>query len=109
MAASFLDLRTNRAVRLAARETANQQALDTFKGVEKEEALTRAYREWPDEELFSWQPVRVELPAEDRPGFRAPRVVCADCGEGISFHREVARGGRTLCRSCAGDRYYRPG
>jgi formylmethanofuran dehydrogenase subunit E len=109
MAATFLDLRTNRAVRLAARETANQRALEAFKGLEKEEALARAYREWPDEELFSWQPVRVELPAEDRPGHRAPRVICADCGEGISFHREVARGGRTLCRSCAGDRYYIPG
>ncbi|OFV80588.1 MAG: hypothetical protein A3B65_06970 [Acidobacteria bacterium RIFCSPHIGHO2_02_FULL_67_57] len=108
MAATFLDLRTNHAIRLAARETANQRALEVFKGLEKEEALSRAYREWPDEELFSWQPVAVELPTEERPGYRAPRVVCAECGEGISFHREVARAGRPLCRSCAGERYYEP-
>lgn len=106
MAATFLDLRTNRAVRLAARETASNRAQDAFKELEKEEALSRAYREWPDEELFSWQPVSVELPAVERPGYRAPRVVCAECGEGISFNREVVLGGRALCRACAGQRYY---
>lgn len=108
MAATFLDLRNDRAVRLAARETANQRALTAFKGLEKEEALTRAYREWPDEELFSWQPVAVELPTEERPGYRAARVVCAECGEGISFNREVLRDGKILCRACAGARYYEP-
>ena len=106
MAATFLDLRTNRALRLAARESANQRALAVFKGLEKEEALSRAYREWPDEELFSWQPVAVELPTEERPGYRAPRVVCAECGEGISFRREVRRGSEVLCHSCAGECYY---
>lgn len=108
MAATFLDLRNDHAIRLAARETANQRALQTFKDLEKEDALARAYQEWPDEELFSWQPVTVEQPAEERPGYRAPRVVCAECGEGISFKREVLRNGRTLCRSCAGERYYEP-
>jgi len=32
--------------------------------------------------------------------------VCAECGEGINFKREVVKGGRTLCRACAGERYY---
>jgi formylmethanofuran dehydrogenase subunit E len=35
-------------------------------------------------------------------------VVCAQCGEGVSFRREVIHEGRTLCRACAGDRYYDP-
>jgi len=109
MAVTFLDLRTNLALRLVARETANRRALEVFWGLEIEEALARAYREWPEEELFSWQPVAVELPAEERPGYRAPRVVCAECGEGISFNREVVRAGRALCRSCAGERYYKQG
>jgi len=108
MAATFLDLRTDRAIRLAASEAASRRALATFTGIEKEEALTRAYREWPDKELFSWQPVKVDLGTEERPGYRAPRVVCAKCGEGISFNREVVRDGRPLCRSCAGERYYTP-
>ena len=108
MAVTFLDLRKNHAIRFAARETANRRALEVFQELEKEEALSRAYREWPEEELFSWQPVAVQLPAEERPGYRAPRVVCAQCGEGISFNREVVRAGRTLCRACAGERYYEP-
>jgi formylmethanofuran dehydrogenase subunit E len=33
-------------------------------------------------------------------------VVCAECGEGINFKREVTAGGRILCKACAGDRYY---
>jgi formylmethanofuran dehydrogenase subunit E len=31
---------------------------------------------------------------------------CAECGEGINFKREIVRDGRTLCRSCGGERYY---
>ena len=33
---------------------------------------------------------------------------CAECGEPVSFRREVMREGRTLCRACAGERYYTP-
>ena len=42
------------------------------------------------------------------PGFKAPRIVCAQCGEGVNFRREILRDGHTLCRACAGERYYRP-
>ena len=45
---------------------------------------------------------------EDLPGYKAPRAVCAECGEGIQFRREVLREGRVLCRACAGERYYDP-
>jgi formylmethanofuran dehydrogenase subunit E len=50
----------------------------------------------------------VTIGAEDLPGYKAPRVVCAQCGEGVSFRREVIHEGRTLCRACAGDGYYYP-
>jgi formylmethanofuran dehydrogenase subunit E len=66
-----------------------------------------AYREMSDEELFAWEWVTVELPPEEMPGYRGPRVVCAECGEGINFQREIVREGRTLCRACAGERYWR--
>jgi len=58
--------------------------------------------------LFAVEWVRVTIGAEDLPGYKAPRVVCAQCGEGVSFRREVIHEGRTLCRACAGDRYYDP-
>ena len=66
----------------------------------------RAYREMPDEELFAVQWVTVSIGPEDLPGFKAPRVHCEACGEGINFRREVVREGKTLCRACAGEAYY---
>jgi len=65
-----------------------------------------AYREMNDDDLFSTQWVKVELLPEEFPGYKADRITCAECGEGINFHREVLRDGRVLCRACAGERYY---
>ncbi len=107
VAATFMDLKTNRAVRIVAREESKQQARELYPALEKEEGQRRAYRELADDELFTKQWVRVELPPEDMPGYKAPRVVCAQCGEGINFKREVVREGRFLCRACAGDQYYK--
>jgi len=108
VAATFVDLKTGRAIRIVAREESKQKARELFPELEKEEGQRRAYRQLSDEDLFSRQWVRVALPEEDMPGYRAPRVVCAQCGEGINFKREVQRDGRLLCRACAGERYYEP-
>ena len=106
VAATFVDLKTNRAVRVVAREESKLRARELYPELDKEQGQRRAYRELPDEELFAQQWVRVELPPEELPGYKAPRVVCAECGEGINFKREVVRDGRALCRACAGERYY---
>jgi formylmethanofuran dehydrogenase subunit E len=67
-----------------------------------------AYREMSDDDLFATQWVKVDLPPEEFPGYKAERIICAQCGEGINFRREVQREGNTLCRSCAGESYYQP-
>ena len=108
VAATFVDLQTGRAVRVAAREESKQRARETFPGLEKEQGQQKAYRVLPDDALFSFQRVEVKFPPEDLPGYKASPVVCAACGEGINFKREVVRDGRTLCRSCAGERYFEP-
>ena len=108
VAATFVDLKTGRAVRIVAREESKQRAKERYPEMEKEQGQRRAYRELADEDLFSKQWVKVELPPEEMPGYKAPRVVCAQCGEGINFKREVVRDGRALCRSCAGESYYKP-
>lgn len=108
VAATFVDLKTNRAIRLVAKESAKQRAREMFADLDKEQAQQRAYRLLPDEELFTSQWVRVKLPPEEVPGYRGPRVVCAACGEGINFSREVIRDQRTLCRACAGESYFEP-
>jgi formylmethanofuran dehydrogenase subunit E len=80
-----------------------------YPGIEnKNQQQMRAYRQMTDAELFEVQWVRVALCPEDLPGYKAPRPLCAQCGEPVSFRREVVRDGRTLCRACAGERYYTP-
>lgn len=108
VAATFVDLQTHRAIRIVAREESKQKARELYPDLDKEQGQRRAYRELPDEVLFARQWVRVELPPEELPGYKAPRAVCAECGEGINFKREVVRDGRVLCRACAGERYYSP-
>jgi formylmethanofuran dehydrogenase subunit E len=108
VAATFCDLQTGRAVRIAAKESSKQAAKELFPDLPREEGQQKAYAELPDEVLFDRQWVKVEIPLEDLPGFKGPCVVCAQCGEGINFKREVVREGRTLCRACAGERYYGP-
>jgi formylmethanofuran dehydrogenase subunit E len=104
MAATFVDLRGGRALRLAARES--DKAVQRFPSLARNEALSQAYRTLSDEELFRAEWVRVNFASEDLPGQRVPRVICEQCGEGIGFHREVHVTGRILCRACAGERYY---
>lgn len=109
VAATFCDLRDGRAVRVSALESARDRARELYPEIaNKNQQQMRAYRELPDAELFSAQWVKVDVPPQDLPGYKAPRVTCDECGEAISFAREVVSGGRTLCRACAGGRYYRP-
>ncbi len=108
VAATFVDLKTGRAVRIAAKESSKQAAREMFPELEKEAGQQKAYAQLPDDILFLKRWVKVDVQSEDLPGFRGLRVVCAECGEGINFKREVAKDGRTLCRSCAGESYYKP-
>ena len=108
-AATFCDLRENRAVRVAALESSKQRARELYPEIaNRNQQQMRAYRELPAAELFHHQWVTVAIGPEDLPGFKAPRVVCQICGEGINFQREVSRDGCILCRACAGERYYHP-
>lgn len=109
LAATFLDTKTGRAVRICARESA-REAAQRFAPEEADphRAQLRAYKALPDDELFTVQEVRVELSETDLPGRPRRRVTCERCGEAVSDAREVSAGGRTLCRPCAGGSYYTP-
>jgi formylmethanofuran dehydrogenase subunit E len=109
VAATFCDLQEHRAVRLVALESSKERAAERYPEIANRNLQQmKAYRELPDEELFAATWVRVSLGPEELPGYKAPRMVCAECGEGINFKREIVRGGKTLCKACAGERYYEP-
>lgn len=107
MAATFIDLETGKAIRIAAKESSKKLAKEMHPEIEnKNQQQMLAYREMNEDDLFSTQWVKVDLPAEEFPGYKGDRIVCAECGEGINFHREVERDGRILCRACSGEKYY---
>jgi len=117
MAATFVDLNpkdlgikdalTGKAIRIAAKESSKALARSMHPEIEsKNEQQMLAYREMAEDDLFTKQWVKVEIAAEEFPGYKGERIVCAECGEGINFRREVLRDGRALCRSCAGEQYY---
>ncbi len=111
VAATFVDVTTGKAVRIAAKESSKILARQMHPELEdKNRQQMLAYREIPDDDLFTVQWVKVELPPEEFPGYKGERIVCAACGEGINFRREVRRDGKILCRACANsdDRYYEP-
>ncbi len=111
MAATFVDLQSGRAIRIAARESSKDRARKLYPDIENKNAQQmHAYREMPDADLFTEQWVDVALHARELPGYKSGRIVCGECGEGINYDREVTRGGVTLCQGCAdpGHRYYQP-
>jgi len=109
VAATFCDVKEDRAVRVVARETSKQRARELYPEItDKNQQQMRAYREMADEDLFSIQWVRVALEPEEFPGYKGERRACEVCGERINFKREVVRDGRVLCKACAGERYYTP-
>jgi formylmethanofuran dehydrogenase subunit E len=109
VAATFVDVSTGRAYRIAARESSKALARSLHPEIEsKNQQQMLAYREMADVDLFDVQAVTVELPPEEFPGYKGGRAVCARCGEGINFRREVVRDHQVLCRACAGESYYQP-
>ena len=111
MAATFIDLSTRKAIRIAARESSKGRARELFPEIEPKNAQQmHAYRHMPDAELFTEQWVTVPLHPREMPGYKSARIACARCGEGINYDREITTDGQTLCQGCADPaaRYYQP-
>jgi formylmethanofuran dehydrogenase subunit E len=107
VAATFVDLESGKAVRIAAKESSKALARQMHPEIEsKNQQQMLAYREMPIEDIFSVQWVKVSVPPQELPGYKGERIVCAECGEGINFQREVKRDDRILCQSCAGGKYF---
>jgi len=106
VAATFVDLETERAVRIVARDDSREKAKFMFPALsDPHEAQRQAYKVMGNEELFVLQWVRVTLDPADLPGRPRSHVSCESCGEGINDGRERRVEGRILCRPCAGEGY----
>ncbi len=107
MAATFLNTRTGKAVRVVAREESRDKAKGLFPEIEnKYRAQLKAYRIMADEELFDVREVHIKVRPEDMPGRPIRRVKCDSCGEYVQDMREIQQDGKVLCIPCASGGYY---
>lgn len=108
MAATFVNLDTGKAVRVTAREESRELSKKYApQTVDKYQRQLDAYRVMPLDELFSFQDVEVTLKECEMPGRPMRRVECEECGDWVQDCREIIQDGKTLCRGCAGTRYYK--
>lgn len=107
VAATFVDTATGRAVRIVPTASARQRAkIYAPEASNRWEAYLLGYQRMPEAELLSLQEVILTLSLEQILSKDGYRVNCDHCGEEIINEREVIRDGLTLCRACAGERYY---
>ncbi|MEN8263382.1 MAG: FmdE family protein [Nitrospirota bacterium] len=108
MAATFVNLKEDKAVRLIAKEESKNRAKNYFPEIEdKYKCQLEAYKVMPDEELFEWKQVKVEIPEEDMPGRPKRRIKCEKCGEHVQDNRDLNIDGKLMCKACAGEAYYK--
>ena len=107
MAATFCDLREDKAIRVVALESSKDRARELYPDIERR-TNSRCSRIAKCRTTSCSPPNGCESKSVRKRcrDIKAGRVSCDECGEGINFSREVLSGGRTLCKSCAGDRYY---
>lgn len=110
IAATFIDTRTKRTIRIAPRVDVRERAY-AYAPEEKRHyfAQMKAYRIMPDDELLHVQEVFLDTPIEEIISRAGVRVNCDICGEEIINEREILRGEQVLCKVCAGvNSYYHP-
>ncbi len=105
MAATFINLKTGKAVRVSAKNMDGKK-VTTREDIEKS-PHTEQFTMMPLEQLFDAREVHVDIKPEDLPGRPLRIVTCEACGERIMDMREVIKNGEFLCRPCAaGKNYY---
>jgi formylmethanofuran dehydrogenase subunit E len=108
IAAVFVDVQTEQAVRVAPRLDVRQRA-GVYAPHERRRyfAQLHAYQIMPQDELLSVEKVRLVLPAQAIVS-RPVRTACARCGEEIINEREATVDGQPYCLACTYGGYYVP-
>ncbi|MBX3081393.1 MAG: TraR/DksA C4-type zinc finger protein [Anaerolineae bacterium] len=106
-AVTLVDSKTNAAVRIAPRADSRERALALcLNAKSKWHAYFEAYQQLDEDELFTIEPVTMNLDLTNLISRAGHRVTCEECGEEIINEREVRKDGRVLCLACAGSAYY---
>ena len=107
IAATFVDVETERTLRIAPQPDLRHRAFSYADGESRHYfAQLQAYQSMPDDELLTIQPVTLTTPIQEIVSRAGVRVNCDACGEEIINEREVILHGRILCRACGWGGYY---
>ena len=107
MAATFVNLETDSAIRVLSTEDARDLApLYAPEIASKYQQQLIAYKLMPDSVLFKVQKVQVAISEFDLPGPTRRKVSCHRCGQVVRDSREVVRDNRILCKPCADGAYF---
>lgn len=108
IAATFVDIKTGKAIRLAPRQGIRTLAWEYAPSERRQYfAQLKAYQVMPEEELFSVQQVDLTPSAQVLISRAGVRTSCSVCGEEIINQREFILDGNTLCHACYQPAYYR--
>lgn len=100
-AATFVDLASNKAVRVAVVEK-NRAEHDKLERGD----LIRLLGECPEADILKIERVRIDVPKNDIPGFPLGKAVCSICGEQVMDNRHIMKDGKPVCKNCGGTSYY---
>jgi len=100
-AATFVDLTTKKAVRVAVFE---KKRAEHDKLGQKD--VIRILGECPEEEILKIERVSIDIPDDDIPGFPQKKAVCSVCGEQVMDNRHIVSEGKVMCKNCGIKSYY---
>jgi formylmethanofuran dehydrogenase subunit E len=108
IAATFTNMITDISVRLAPKWDVRTKAIEYAPNEHRHYfAQLKGYQVMPDEELFTYQMVKLYIPASEIISHQNARASCVVCGEEIINEREVMVEGKVMCKTCAYGGYYR--
>ncbi len=108
IAATFIDTKLERAIRVAPQLDVRQKALYYAPDQKKRYfAQLNGYQVIPDEELFFIEEVQLTTPVKEIISRAGVRVNCDICGEEIINEREILFGNQLYCKTCYGTSYYK--
>lgn len=109
IAATFINVLTGQAVRLAPRLDIRQRVYDYATGETRHYlAQLLADQIMPDVKLLAIQSVQLKIPVEKLVSRAGVRVNFETCGKEIINERETIVDERVLCQACAFGGYYQP-
>ena len=108
MAATFVNLETQKAYRILSTEASRDAAAKYAPNIsDPHMQQLEAYKIMPLSELFEVKEVSVNIKDSDMPGPAGYKKSCDTCGIVIRDAKEVKKGDQSLCHACAGQSYYR--